>query len=204
MMDEATHPDAALLQPEKLWSRHEIMTRPCPIPSAPGIYAWYFSKVPSGVPIEDCHVFDGLPLLYIGISPKPPPVNGAKPSQQDLRKRLRYHYRGNAAGSTLRLTLGCLLEEELGIELIVAGPSGRMTFGIGEARLSEWMGEHTRIAWVDCEDAWVKEKELISRLSLPLNLDQNRAHAFRERLSALRGDAKRRAREALAVRGSTV
>jgi hypothetical protein len=29
-------------------------------------------------------------------------------STQNLRKRVRYHYRGNAAGSTLRLTLGLL------------------------------------------------------------------------------------------------
>ncbi|WP_386143941.1 GIY-YIG nuclease family protein [Streptomyces yanii] len=34
-------------------------------------------------------------------------------STQNLRTRVRYHYRGNAAGSTLRLTLGCLLGLEL-------------------------------------------------------------------------------------------
>ncbi|MFF9819052.1 GIY-YIG nuclease family protein [Streptomyces sp. NPDC014006] len=31
-------------------------------------------------------------------------------STQNLRKRVRYHYRGNAAGSTLRLTLGAVAE----------------------------------------------------------------------------------------------
>ncbi|MET9440781.1 GIY-YIG nuclease family protein [Streptomyces sp. NPDC006610] len=53
-------------------------------------------------------------------------------STQNLRKRVRYHYRGNAAGSTLRLTLGCLL----GLELRRVGSGKRMTFGkAGEAIL---------------------------------------------------------------------
>jgi hypothetical protein len=49
----------------------------------------------------------GLALLYVGISPKPPSAVGT-PSRQTLRSRLRYHFRGNAEGSTLRLSLGCL------------------------------------------------------------------------------------------------
>ncbi|WP_374120389.1 GIY-YIG nuclease family protein [Mesorhizobium onobrychidis] len=51
------------------------------------------------------------------MSPKAPPLNGARPSSQNVRSRLRTHYSGNAAGSTLRRTLGCLLAAELGIEL---------------------------------------------------------------------------------------
>ncbi|WP_323183900.1 MULTISPECIES: GIY-YIG nuclease family protein [unclassified Streptomyces] len=54
-------------------------------------------------------------------------------SAQNLRKRVRYHYRGNAAGSTLRLTLGCLL----GLELRRVGSGKRMTSGkAGEAAMS--------------------------------------------------------------------
>ncbi|MFF3911407.1 GIY-YIG nuclease family protein [Streptomyces sp. NPDC001848] len=54
-------------------------------------------------------------------------------STQNLRKRVRYHYRGNAAGSTLRLTLCCLL----GLELRRVGSGNRLTFGkSGEASLS--------------------------------------------------------------------
>jgi hypothetical protein len=159
------------------------------------VYAWYFVKAPPGVPIDGCHVVDGMALLYCGISPKPPPRNGAKPSGQNVRKRLRYHYRGNAAGSTLRLTLGCLLERELGIELRVAGPSGRLTFGHdGETRLSEWMEANTRVACVACKDPWDVEEEMIRTFSLPLNLDQNDAHGFHARLTEIRREAKKRAR----------
>ena len=39
--------------------------------------------------------------------------------------RIRYHFRGNAEGSTLRLTLGCLLIKPLGIELRRVGSGKR-------------------------------------------------------------------------------
>ncbi|MET8121086.1 GIY-YIG nuclease family protein [Micromonospora sp. NPDC005189] len=74
-------------------------------------------------------------LLYVDISPKAPPGNGRPPSRQTIRGRIRYHYRGNAAGSTLRLTLGSLLAGELGIGLRRVGSGNRLTFGqIAEKR----------------------------------------------------------------------
>ena len=48
-----------------------------------------------------------------------------------MRERIPYHYQGNAEGSTLRLTLGCLLSEELDIELRRVGSGKRMTFAEG-------------------------------------------------------------------------
>jgi hypothetical protein len=57
-------------------------------------------------------------------------------SQQTLRQRIRYHYTGNAAGSTLPLTLGCLLAERLGIQLRRMGSGRRLTFAAGEGKLS--------------------------------------------------------------------
>jgi hypothetical protein len=50
---------------------------------------------------------------------------------------------GNAYGSTLRLTLGCMLAEKLGIELHRVGGGTRRTFTTtGEAKLSAWMDEN--------------------------------------------------------------
>ena len=92
-----------LLNPERLFSRAEALSRPCPIPANRGVYAWYFSSIPDGVPTDGCLSINGHTLLYVGISPK----NDS--SSQNLRKRITYHYRGNAEGSTLRLTLGVLL-----------------------------------------------------------------------------------------------
>lgn len=51
--------------------------------------------------------------MYAGVAPKASPSNGAMPSRQTLRDRIRYHYRGNAEGSTLSLTLGYLLSGQL-------------------------------------------------------------------------------------------
>ncbi|WP_245694368.1 GIY-YIG nuclease family protein [Streptomyces abyssalis] len=117
----------------------------------------------------------------------------SRTSTQNLRKRVRYHFRGNAYGSTLRLTLGCLL----GLELRRVGSSGkRMTFTkAGEAVLSEWMAEHARVCWLEHPEPWTVEADLISRLDLPLNLDQNRHNAFHPRLTEIRAQARQRARE---------
>ena len=92
------------------------------------------SKHSAGVPTANCRFQDGLTLLYTGIAPKAPPQNGRNPSSQSLWDRIRYHYRGNAEGSTLRLTLGCLLAEELGIHLRRVGSGKRLTFHTGRVQ----------------------------------------------------------------------
>src|SRR5436190_16291096 len=101
--------------------------------------------------------------------------------------------RGNAYGSTLRLTLGCLLAEPLGIELRQVGSGKRRTFAAGEAKLSEWMAQNAFVCWMETPEPWTVETQLITSVCLPLNLDQNRGHTFHARLSAIRAAAKRRA-----------
>src|SRR6476620_466398 len=139
-----------LLVPQHLWTRAEVLARPSPVPKAPGVYAWYFRKLDSRVPSLDCLAAGEFRLLYIGISPSAPPSNGKLPSKQSLNHRLRYHMRGNAEGSTLRLSLGCILAAQLGIELRRVGSGKRLTFGPGEQRLSEWLEENARVAWFPC------------------------------------------------------
>ena len=75
------------------------------------------------------------------------------------------------------------------------GSSRRLTFSAQEADLSEWMAAHACVCWVVCERPWEVEVRLFQTESLPLNLDQNRHHAFHAELSALRAAAKQRARE---------
>ena len=183
-----------LLAPTKLWSREEVLSRPSPVPKQPGVYAWYFRTAPGGAPTSDCHRQGELTLMYVGIAPKAPPKNGASPSKQHLFHRIRYHYRGNAEGSTLRLTLGCLLSDELGIALRRVGSGQRLTFADGEALLSEWMQQNAFVAWIEHPEPWALEKHFISQLSLPLNLDQNRNHSFCRSLLSLRIAAKAAAR----------
>ena len=185
MSDGSTDPATvinALQQPDRLWTRAEVLQRPSPVPPLPGIYGWHFTQPPA----------EGLPadrLLYVGIAPR---HMRTRASTQHLRKRLRYHYRGNSYGSTLRLTLGCLR----GLDLRRVGSGTRLTFGpAGEQALSEWMDEHARVCWLPIAQPWLIEAEAIAQLDLPLNLDQNRHNPFHEHLSRLRVEAKRRARE---------
>src|SRR5947207_1690146 len=112
------------IQPDRLVTRSEVLTHPCPVPVQPGVYGWWFPVPLADIDTDACIVRHGATLLYTGISPKKPPDSGGQASQQTLRNRIRTHYSGNAEGSTLGLTLGCLLSTQLGIELRRIG-SGR-------------------------------------------------------------------------------
>lgn len=182
-----------LLSPVKLWSREEVVdARPSPVPQSAGVYAWYFRSLPGPIDVAASHHHSRLPLLYVGIAPKKPYADG-RTSSSTLRQRVTYHYRGNAEGSTLRLTLGCLLSDRLGIELRRVGTGKRRTFSNGEQALSEWMQANAFVCWVDHPEPWSLEEELIARYDLPLNLDQNRRNAFHPELTAVRKAAKARA-----------
>lgn len=177
---------SAFKKPQRVWTRAEIFCSPCPVPMHPGVYAWYFKNFPPNIPVTGCADFDGSKLLYVGISPKRPPKNGKPPSRQRLYNRVRYHMSGNAAGSTLRLTIGCLLADRLGIELRRVGSGERLTFADGEQKVSDWLSENAIVTWVEYAEPWELESKLFSELSLPLNLQGNRHHAFHAELSALR------------------
>ncbi len=172
---------AELLEPDKLWRANELLSRPSPIPAAPGVYGWHFDRSP------DPQLPAGR-LLYVGIAPR---RMANRASRQNLRTRIRYHYRGNAEGSTLRLTLGCLL----GLELRRVGSGMRLTFGqAGERELTAWMAEYAQVCWLKHPEPWIAESALIAQLDLPLNLDQNRRHHFHAYLRNLRATARSRAR----------
>lgn len=175
-------------------SRAAVLANPCPVPRAPGVYGWWFASLPGSIPVSGCETLQGLTLLYVGISPRREPANGRPPSRQDLRGRIRAHFAGNAEGSTLRRTLGCLLAAELGIELRRVGSGGRMTFHTGESLLSAWMAENAYVSWVVDDRPWELEHELIGALDLPLNLQGNETNRFHPTLSTIRAEAFARAR----------
>jgi hypothetical protein len=146
-----------LRRPQKLWTRTELLHRPSPNPAARGLYAWFFRESPKGVPVENCVTHDDLTLLYVGIA-----------SSRDSRKaticrRLRQHYADNAAGSTLRLTLGCLL----GLPLTAMRAKARLTFGVaGERQLSDWMAQNAFVCWVEHPAPREIQVEVIASLHL--------------------------------------
>ena len=183
-----------LIKPSRLWSRAEVVARPCPVPAKSGTYAWYFRQLPGCVDARECLRYNDLTLLYVGISPKAPLKDGKSPSKETLRSRIRYHFTGNAEGSTLRLTLGCLLAESLGIELRRVGSGHRMTFSVGEKAISEWMGQNAYVTWVESLEPWNLEQLAIRSLPLPLNIDQNGHCSFCETLRRIRSTARMRAK----------
>lgn len=170
----------ALLEPSKIWSRSEILTRPSPVPASGGIYAWYFRKMPAGVPISNSPECHGVRLLYVGISP------AREGSLNNLRKRIRSHFNGNASSSTLRLTLGCLLSGELRLTLRPTGRTNHLTFGEGELILSNWLEKNAFVVWVPCSQPWVIERQIIHNISPLLNLAHNSTSSFHSQLSAIR------------------
>lgn len=175
-------------------TRDEVLASPCPVPLEPGVYGWWFRQLPSILNTESCVVREHSTLLYVGISPKRPPASGRPPSTQTLRDRIRYHFTGNAEGSTLRKTLGSLLSEELQLELRRVGSGKRMTFLDGEQRLSAWMSENARVSWIVDPTPWLLEAPLISGLDVPLNIDSNSHNRFHSELVAARARAVAQAR----------
>jgi len=180
----------ALTNPPILYSRSAVLSKPSPVPAERGLYAWYFREIPGAIPIDKCVMSGDLTLLYVGISPK------NETSKENLRKRITYHYRGNAEGSTLRQTLGVLLTEESDYPLRRVGSGKRMTFThLGECWLDEWMEDNAFVCWVKHPAPWEMENEIISELSLPLNLQDNLNHPFHKTLTEMRKKAKQNARD---------
>jgi hypothetical protein len=114
-------------------------------------------------------------------------MSGGHASRQNLRKRLRQHYARTAEASTLRRTLGCLLADELGLQLRRVGSTGRRTtFVGGEQLLSAWMAENAFVSWLVREQPWDLEETLIHQLDLPLNLMGNSCNRFHRTLTQAR------------------
>lgn len=181
----------ALTEPEHLFSRAQVLSSPTPVPAAAGIYAWYFREIPGDTPIDGCIARAGMRLLYIGISPK------NESSRQNLRKRIRQHFSGNAEGSTLRKTLGVLLAAESGFPLRRVGSGRRRTFThVGEQWLDGWMDDNALVCWAEHPRPEEVEPDIIQTVSLPLNIQDNQHHPFSAELSALRRRAGREANEA--------
>jgi hypothetical protein len=186
--------EAALLEPPHLYSRSDVLSKPSPVPNAAGVYAWYFDEPPPQVPTAGTHRSGGHFLLYVGIAPRKPASSG-EVSKRTLRDRLRQHYALNAYGSTLRLTLGCLLGLPLPrIESAKnPGSAKRMTLGPDEERLSGWMEDHARVVWMTHLEPWEVEDRLLDRLKPPLNLRGNEGHAFYPALTKLRAECREQA-----------
>ncbi|WP_054532520.1 GIY-YIG nuclease family protein [Herpetosiphon geysericola] len=178
-----------LLQPKKILPVVNFLAAPELIPAQPGIYGWWFKTIPPQVPNVGCLHIAGWTLLYLGISP----ARNNPTSRQNLRKRLRDHMLGRANSSTLRLSLGCLLSEQLNLKLAAYGPSKYVAFGEGEKRLSQWLAANTGLSWLVHPQPWLIKPELLQHYVLPLNIKGN-DHPFVTTLEQIRAQATLEAR----------
>ena len=163
----------------ELFSRPSILARPELVPESRGIYAWFFREIPPLVPTDSCFTRDVLTLLYVGISPK------NANSHQNLRKRIFNHYRGNAKGSTLRLTLGVLLTATSNHPLRRVGSGHQMTFTReGELWLNDWLERNAFVCWVEHQEPWLAEDDASSPKKGSKAVRQQDANPQRGRLKS--------------------
>jgi predicted RNase H-like nuclease len=139
------------------------------VPGSPGLYA-----VHAGLEV--------WPLLGLGQAPDDRPLYAGKAERSLTSRDVRTHFAtGKTGSSTLRRSLAGLLADELdlhGQPRNLANPESFANFGLeesGDARLTEWMHQHLRIAvWPSPDDVVLDEIEtaVLERLLPPLNLDK--------------------------------
>jgi hypothetical protein len=166
--------------PSTLFTVGDIIKKPSAAPDEAGIYAWWFDELPN-VPLVGALEQDGFRLAYVGIASYRPG------SRRTLRQRLRNHCNGPIATSTLRRSLAAVLLDELALHPHHgAGKKVRLPEE-EEARLSHWLSNHGRVAWIINPAPWLEEAEL-PRAGPPLVLNiQGNTHEFARKLRALRG-----------------
>ena len=176
--------------PTRLFSRVEVRHRPSPVPASRGVCFWYFRDIPSVVLTDDCQTLNDCTLLYLATAPVKP-----KNPSVTLLSCIRRNYRVRSDGSSLRKTLGILLEDRSGFPLLRVGSGKRTTLTpAGERWLDKWMEENVFVGWAEHPEPWTIEYELLLRLSLPLNISHNGHHPFASVLKRMRIEALQRAR----------
>lgn len=179
------HAASPLLEPTRLWRADEIAADPGLVPARPGVYGWWFDKALVNVPMDGALEREGMSLLYVGIARAAPGRKG-KASKRTLRDRLKNHTRGPISTSTLRTTLCALAGPSLGLVVLHEPMRKPFLSATHEAELTSWISSHAGVAWMETEEPWLLEKQLISGgPRLPLNI-KGSADPFRSTLSSLR------------------
>jgi len=168
-----------LLHRDGIVSASEVMRQPDLLPRHKGAYAWYFDPKDMPREIAGEHPLDinGRLLLYIGVA------GASSKSRNTLRKRvLDAHLKGRLF-STLRVSLGYLLRDEL--DLTPRKKEGEIHFDRkGEQRLTEWLAANASVAWLPDERPWEIEAMTLAAygIMLSLNIEGNPLNEFAQQL----------------------
>lgn len=138
-----------------------------------GCYAWFFrleaikqlGGIVDNLPLEKCYVRGSLVLLYIGTSSSKGIKEGVEP--RCLKSRLKKHLGKNASCSTLRLSLGLLLGQNL--------KKRRSRFRLeDEDDLNSWLCDNAFVCFVEDSDPIELESAILKHLIFyPLNIKDN-------------------------------
>ena len=173
LFDPPKMPDVAL--PDEPGSYLIVLRNNSSLPDVAGI-----SVKPVLIPFD--YKGEKYGVVYVGKSSK------------SLRKRdLRQHFSGNAAISTFRKSIGCLLGFPLIMQDGSQGQNGKAKFCVkDEEAVTKWMKDNLLLFYnvnVACKEA---EKELIRVYDPPLNIQgggNGANQSFRTELSRLRASA---------------
>lgn len=158
------------------------------IPNLSGNYIFVLrenSKLPDvGIPVIYTK-FRDYEVIYVGLA-------SSSLKDRDVKK----HLNGNAGGSTLRKSLGCLL----GFNLIPRDShynnNGKTKFNVtDESKLSEWIKTNLLLLYYTNKEFDHIESLLIQTLNPPLNLSKNHNvinSEFRKLLTKLRNNKPKR------------
>ncbi|MEW2249493.1 GIY-YIG nuclease family protein [Streptomyces sp. NPDC006975] len=169
MLDDATVQQATA---DLLSTPHPLSRATIALPTTAGVYAWWappeiLTSFPGPV-----NSFDpGRRLLYLGKASR-------------LRSRVASNHLRDSGRSTLRRTLAGLL---------MAAESYRTTWTDrvvlvpeDEQRLTHWMHHHLTLTWTEHPEPVPLEKELISQLRPPLNVEGTEHGDTRDRVKQAR------------------
>lgn len=107
------------------------------VPDPPGVYAFYADDLPEAlVPFAPASA--GPTTLYVG------------QTGDRLNLRIEHHLFRDARVSTLRGSLGLLVQDALGLELVRL-PGTRQFCFTDEQPLTDWLRHHTRVAFAVSE-----------------------------------------------------
>jgi hypothetical protein len=150
----------------------------------PGLYTWWADAEGQNLVahVLRCEIPE---LIYAGEAGATRWPSG-QPSGATLGSRIeKNHLRGNVESSTFRKTLSAILKGPLGLQVM---GSGRLV-PEDNRRVTEWIGEHLRVAVVafhDRDELAVVEEAVLHLLDPPLNLQGRPRTPIRHRLSQLR------------------
>ncbi len=152
------------------------------VPALSGNYIFALrknSKLPYiGIPVTYTK-FRDYEVIYVGLA-----SNSLK--DRDIAK----HFNGNAGGSTLRKSLGCLFGYNLIPRDSHYNSNGKTKFNVtDESKLSDWIKTNLIMFYYPNKEFDSVESRLIQALNPPLNLDKNHNVInlkFRKHLTKLR------------------